>query len=213
MLRYIWCQQTNIYTCFIFIHRFFSAGGLAAPLGVAAAATIGGAVGEAFLRVVHRLRWEKGLRVVFMISLNFYHPQRSHGKVRFLHMSVSHSVHGGRVYSSMHWAGTPRGQTPPVSRHPPDRHPLMGRHPPGRTPCVSQYALGQTAPRCIPVCIGADTPGCIPVCIGADTPPCVSEHALGQTPPPPMATAADGAHPTGMHSCLDRHQGEGTGKV
>ena len=60
MLRYIWCQQTNIYTCFIFIHRFFSAGGLAAPLGVAAAATIGGAVGEAFLRVVHRLRWEKG---------------------------------------------------------------------------------------------------------------------------------------------------------
>ena len=32
--------------------------------------------------------------------------------------------------------------------------------------------------------------GCIPACIEADT------------PPPQMATAADGTHPTGMHSCL-----------
>ena len=31
---------------------------------------------------------------------------------------------------------------------------------------------------------------------------CVSQHALGQTPPHPTATAADGTHPTGMHSCL-----------
>ena len=40
---------------------------------------------------------------------------------------------------------------------------------------------------------------------------CVSQHTLGggvsqdalrQTPPPPTATAADGTHPTGMHSCL-----------
>ena len=38
---------------------------------------------------------------------------------------------------------------------------------------------------------------------------CVSEHALGQAPPgqtsradtPQIATAADGTHPTGMHSC------------
>ena len=30
----------------------------------------------------------------------------------------------------------------------------------------------------------------------------VSQHALGQTPPTPTATAADGAHPTGMLSCL-----------
>ena len=39
----------------------------------------------------------------------------------------------------------------------------------------------------------------------------VSQHALGQTPPdrhslvdtprPPTVTAADGTHPTGMHSC------------
>ena len=48
------------------IHTFvLCAGGLAAPLGVAAAATIGGAVGEAFLREIHRLKWEKGLRMVF----------------------------------------------------------------------------------------------------------------------------------------------------
>ena len=27
------------------------------------------------------------------------------------------------------------------------------------------------------------------------------QHALRQTPPGEMATAADGTHPTGMHSC------------
>ena len=34
---------------------------------------------------------------------------------------------------------------------------------------------------------------------------CLSQHALRQTPPSPpqqTATAADGTHPTGMHSCL-----------
>ena len=32
----------------------------------------------------------------------------------------------------------------------------------------------------------------------------VSQHALRQTlPPKQTATAADGTHPTGMHSCLD----------
>ena len=30
----------------------------------------------------------------------------------------------------------------------------------------------------------------------------VSQHALRQTPPGETATAADGTHPTGMHSCL-----------
>ena len=41
--------------------------------------------------------------------------------------------------------------------------------------------------------------GCIPACTGAGTPPhwAVSQHAQGQTPFP----AADGTHPTGMHSC------------
>ena len=48
----------------------------------------------------------------------------------------------------------------------------------------------------------------------SDTPPvrhCLGRHPPGQTPPrqtpprsdtPPMATAADGTHPNGMHSCL-----------
>ena len=30
---------------------------------------------------------------------------------------------------------------------------------------------------------------------------CVSQHALSQTPLQQTATAADGTHPTGMHSC------------
>ena len=33
----------------------------------------------------------------------------------------------------------------------------------------------------------------------ADTPPWLTSS--GQTPPPQTATAADGTHPTGMHSC------------
>ena len=35
---------------------------------------------------------------------------------------------------------------------------------------------------------------------GAD-PGKVSQHALRQTSPQQMATAADGTHPTGIHSC------------
>ena len=44
---------------------------------------------------------------------------------------------------------------------------------------VSQHALGQTPPF-------ADPP---------------SRHPQGRQPPSPKATAADGKHPTGMHSC------------
>ena len=44
---------------------------------------------------------------------------------------------------------------------------------------------------------GGSAPG--GVCSGG----VVSQHALRQTPPPgETATAADGTHPTGMHSCL-----------
>ena len=56
----------------------------------------------------------------------------------------------------------------------------------GYTP--GRHPLGQTAPP-------QQTPP-PPV----RTPP--SRHLPGQTPPP-MATAADGIHPTGMHSCLN----------
>ena len=47
---------------------------------------------------------------------------------------------------------------------------------------VSQHALGQTPP-------WADTP------LGQTTP------RADNFPPPAKATAADGTHPTGMHSC------------
>ena len=56
--------------------------------------------------------------------------------------------------------------------------------------CVSQHTLRQTPRWDIPACIGADTPLCIPACIGADT-----------LPPPPTATAEDGTHPAGVHTC------------
>ena len=52
-------------------------------------------------------------------AFNYYCPQHSCGKIMFLHLSVSHSVHRG-VYPSMYW----------------------GRHPPGAD--ISQHALGQT---------------------------------------------------------------------
>ena len=58
---------------------------------------------------------------------------------------------------------------------------------------------------CIPACTGADTPlGKHPLPSSAcwDTPP--AQCMLGYTPPsPPAATAADGTHPTGMHSLID----------
>ena len=45
--------------------------------------------------------------------------------------------------------------------------------------------------------------GCLPGggCPGPGPRVCVSQHALRQTPPQQTATAADGTHPTGMHSC------------
>ena len=52
--------------------------------------------------------------------------KRSCGKVMFLHLSLSHSVHmGGGVYPSMQWAG--KGCTSP-GRQPPGQTPL-GKHP------------------------------------------------------------------------------------
>ena len=72
---------------------------------------------------------------------NIYRTQRSCGKVMLLHLSVSHSVHGG-VYPSMH----------------------LGRV------CVSQHVLGQRGvyiPECTwagDACPGGSLPG--DVCLG-----------------------------------------------
>ena len=97
-------------------------------------------------------------------------------KVKFLHLSVSNSVHRGCLPQCMLGYHPPGpGTPPPQSRHPQSRpprsRPLQGpgtpwaRHPPG--------------------------PGTLP-------PP-----GPGTRPPPRQqtATVADGTHPTGMHSC------------
>ena len=93
--------------------------------------------------------------------------KRSCGKVMFLHLSVSHSVHrGGEVYTppGRHPSGQthkPPGQTPPLARHTPH----LGRHchpqppPPGR-PTTPRQPLQRTVRillECILVLYGAET--------------------------------------------------------
>ena len=134
----------------------------------------------------------------------------------FLHLSVSHSVHGGwSVCPSACW-DTPhrtRRQTPPRSRgrHPPDRHPLEleadfppGRHPPGPEVAHWAYTPPGTGGRHQPGTRGRHYPGRHPpgtrgrhphpLGPEADTPP-------GRNPPQQTATVADGTHLTGMHTC------------
>ena len=104
-------------------------------------------------------------------------------KVMFLHLSVSHSVHGGCITACT-------GQTPLL-----DRHTFLGRHLP-----PAQYMLGYTHP--CPMHAGIHTPLPNACC---DTSSC-QMHAgihtpLGYTPLPKTITAVDGTHPTGMQSC------------
>ena len=90
-----------------------------------------------------------------------YRPQRSCGKVMFLHLSVILFMEGCLV-------DTPLGRHPPTMQTPPS----------------------------------ADTPHPQDTPLWADTPsgqtPLLDRH---RHPPPETATAADGKHPTGMHSC------------
>ena len=96
---------------------------------------------------------------------------------------LQHSFHRRLSFCS-------RGQG--VLQTPPGRHPLAdtpwaeppGQTPPGRHP-TSRHSPSRHFPQQTPL---ADTP--LPSACW-DTPP-----------PPPVATAADGTHPTGMHSCL-----------
>ena len=116
-------------------------------------------------------------RISYTHSLNLicYRPQRSCGRVMFLHLSVSHSVYGGCVsqHALRQTSQHALRQMPPqadISQH------TLGQTPPQAD--ISQHALGQTPP-------GQTYPG----------------MHWGRQPPPLMATAADGTHPTGMHSC------------
>ena len=95
-------------------------------------------------------------------------------KVKFLHLSVSNSVHRGCLPQCMlgyhpPGPGTPPEQTPP-EQTPPEQTPPRARHPLGQAPPGTRHP---------------PSPG--------------TRH-----PPPPRqqtATVADGTHPTGMHSC------------
>ena len=105
----------------------------------------------------------------------------------FLHLSVSHSVHRGGVCLSACWdTHIPWADTHP----PPDRHPPCAVHVGIHTPLPS--ACWDTHP--LPSACW-DTPPLPSACW--DTPPPCPVHAgIG------MASAADGTHPTGMHSCF-----------
>ena len=83
------------------------------------------------------------------------------------------------VYPSMHWG-----------KHPPGRHPL-GRHPPPWADTPLPVHAGMHTPRQTP------TIPLLSACWDTHTPCPV--HAKIHAPP--EATAADGTHPTGMHSC------------
>ena len=87
-----------------------------------------------------------------------------------------HVIHHHQNNILITWADTPNGQTAPLGRHPPSRHPRQ-------TTLQADIPLGQ---------------------IPQQTPPLCS-HPPGQTPPdrhpPQTVTAADGTHPTWMLSC------------
>ena len=52
----------------------------------------------------------------------------------FLHLSVSHSVHGGST-----WAGTPPGRYIPPGRYPPEGTPPVQVHPPPEAVQTGRY--------------------------------------------------------------------------
>ena len=70
--------------------------------------------------------------------------------------------------------------------------PSPGQPPPGQAPPLDRHPPGQTPPRQTP---WADTPRQTPP--GPTPPPKVDQPPS----PPETATAADGMHPTGIHSC------------
>ena len=109
-----------------------------------------------------------------------YRPQTKFAKVMFLHPSVSHSVHRGGVKAQAQGVSRPGAVCPAGVSRP---KPGGSRPRPRRVSAWGVEALGVSRPR-----------------------GWVSQHALRQTPlpTPQTATAADGTHPSGMHSWLRR---------
>ena len=116
------------------------------------------------------------------------------GEVMFSQASVILSTGDGEVWQTAPWADTPTPWADPSGRHTPlDRH-----NPPwADTPLPS--ACWDT-----PLGSGCwDTPP-PSACWDIQT-PWADTHlpsVCWDTPPPPKATAADGTHSTGMHSCF-----------
>ena len=147
----------------------------------------------------HKWREDESPNRVFVLNLivsdlpslyTFITVRQRIAKVMFLQASVC--PQGGR------WGCLPQcmlGYHTPQSRHPPgSRHPPRSRHPPGAdrpgayTPPGAETPWSRHPPGVDTLPLGVDTPR-------EQTPP---EH----TPPPrDTVTAADGMHPTGMHSC------------
>ena len=76
----------------------------------------------------HRLYW---INVSKRAKTDFYRPQRSSGKIMFLHLSVSHFVQGGGLPLV---PGVGGGTDTALGRHPPGQTLPLGRQPPGQTP-------------------------------------------------------------------------------
>ena len=111
-----------------------------------------------------------------------YRPQHSCGKIMFSEVCVKNSVHRGVCISACTGADTPPPSNTPRCKHPLVRH-LLWSDTPWSEPLPRQTPPGQTPSGQTPL---------------AQTPP--TECMLGYIPP--TATAADGAHPTGMYSCF-----------
>ena len=109
-------------------------------------------------------------------TIYFYRPQTKLRK-GYVFTPVCHSVHRRGLSAPVH-----AGMNTPLGRQP-----SQCRHPPGHTPPWADTPWEDTP-------MGRHPPARHPP---VQTPP-------GQTPPPPqkMAIAADGMHPTGMHSCF-----------
>ena len=114
----------------------------------------------------------------FILTWNFYRPQRSCGQGNIF-TPVCHSVHRGG--SASKHAGIP---TPPTS-HPPDQAPLQTRPPPGADTPPSRHP---TPPHPRPY-----TP--------RSRHPPRTIHPPPQKQTPAYGLRAAGTHPTGMHSC------------
>ena len=127
-------------------------------------------------------------------GVNNYRPQRSWGKVMFLHVSVILFTRGGLPHCMLGYPleQTSWEQTPPRTRQPPGADNLLGadpqtRHPPDQHPPGADTPWEQTPPRpCTPQ--SRHPPE-------AEPPPLSVVHAgrYGQQ--------AGGMHPTGMQSC------------